>query len=340
MANPQPTDSHLRVSNQIAEALVRFNLSKPHLDIVFFIMRLSWGCGKPSACIPDKKDFTLCGVGAGHVAEKLRQLIEAKVIIADPPHYQIQKDFDLWQISAGNGWNKTRFDDLVSQNIKFQSPDLRQTTDSPRKGEAPARGEKLPGEGRNSPQTGETPLPLEGSRSPQTGAESGEKPSAAGLRKVRITRRSFISSTTTTTTTPAHEEEVSPWDAFEQEFRRSLSGMEIQRMLDWLNGNEKTKRLSPCLIVRGLKEASLHGKLNFAYIDTCLLNWTKKGWLTAADVDAGKEAEKKRNPPQQFGNRSPQPNLSVVPGGGAGSKGQRDRDRLEAARRRAMAGGQ
>ena len=78
--NPQPTDAHIRISHAIHRELIRRKFTQRQRDILDFILTLSWGCRKPSAIIPQLKDFELCGVRKNHIRNELQQLVKAGVI--------------------------------------------------------------------------------------------------------------------------------------------------------------------------------------------------------------------------------------------------------------------
>lgn len=307
MANPQPTESHLRISHRIAEELIRRNFSKPQLNIIFYVLRLSWGCGQPSAFIPNSADFKVCGVGQGHVADYLRQLEDSKVLIIDEPFYQVQKDFDQWQISATSGWNKKRYDELVSENIRMKAPDLRGTCHSPLRGDIPLDGEEFPSQGNSPPSSGTAPLPQNGKSSPPRGMGCGEKPDSTWPRKVPIKRRSLITrKTSNNQQPPVRANDRTIYQIFEGEFGRPLSPIENEMITNWI---EKDK-FDPDLIKRGLEESVKYGALNFMYLDRILLSWRKKGWQTRAQVDSGQKAGQERR-----NNSGHKPKLHVLQGG-------------------------
>ncbi|PWU68670.1 DnaD domain-containing protein [Gracilibacillus dipsosauri] len=60
---------------------------------------------------------------------------------------------------------------------------------------------------------------------------------------------------------------------FEREFGRPLSPFEIERVNQWLDGEQHSIEL----IYAALREAVLMSKLNFNYIDRILFDWKKKG---------------------------------------------------------------
>lgn len=78
--------------------------------------------------------------------------------------------------------------------------------------------------------------------------------------------------------------------AFEKEFGRLLSPMEIEQITHWLDDNEG----SPELIYEALKRAVMLGKHNFKYIDSILLEWQKNNLKSVADVVAFEENFRER----------------------------------------------
>ncbi len=73
------------------------------------------------------------------------------------------------------------------------------------------------------------------------------------------------------------------FSVFESEFGRTLSQMDYEIILAWLDKNFKEE-----LILAALKEASYNGVANLRYIDKILFEWDKKGYKTPADVEKGK----------------------------------------------------
>jgi DNA replication protein DnaD len=130
MANPQPTDAHLRIAHSIEEQIIVSMFSERQLRILLFILRLSWGCNKHSAYIPKQKDFEICGVLEGHVKPLLNSLILAQVIIREGDYYQFNKDFDRWRVSLARDYSPEKLTELVSLNLNEPDKDLRKLTES------------------------------------------------------------------------------------------------------------------------------------------------------------------------------------------------------------------
>ncbi len=120
MANPQPTDSHFRISHKIEEEIMMRDFTKRQRSIMDFILRLSWGCGKKAAIIPMQKDFELVGIDQTKAKTEIEWLINAKVISRDVSghEYSFNKNFDEWRVSIVPNYNKDRFNELLNINIK------------------------------------------------------------------------------------------------------------------------------------------------------------------------------------------------------------------------------
>lgn len=124
MANPQPTDAHLRVAHSINEQLMVSHFSEQQRRILDLILRLSWGCGNKVAHIPHQRNFEIVGVREGHVRAHLDWLEEAKVIIRQDTYYQFNKDFDQWRVSRAVGYTKEKLTEIVSLNLNHNKPEL------------------------------------------------------------------------------------------------------------------------------------------------------------------------------------------------------------------------
>jgi len=117
MANPQPTDAHLRIAHSISEQLMVSHFTEQQRRILDLILRLSWGCGKREACIPHQSDFEVVGVGRTHIKNHLDWLEEAKVIIREGNNYSFNKDFDQWRCSRALLYSPERMAELVKNNL-------------------------------------------------------------------------------------------------------------------------------------------------------------------------------------------------------------------------------
>lgn len=120
MANPQPTDAHIRIAHSITEEIMMRDFTKRQRSIMDFILRLSWGCGKKIAIIPLQKDFELVGIDKTKIKAEISWLINAKVISRDQSgkEYSFNKNFDEWRVSIVPNYDKKRFIELLNLNLR------------------------------------------------------------------------------------------------------------------------------------------------------------------------------------------------------------------------------
>ncbi|WP_217563044.1 replication protein [Paenibacillus sp. GbtcB18] len=120
MANPQPENGFVRVANEIWDEIICRSFSKRQIDIILFILRLSYGCNKKTAKIPLQQDFILAGLGGkGNIALELKRLEAARVITRNKEagEYALNKDYETWDVGLVKGWEKARFEKLLNLNL-------------------------------------------------------------------------------------------------------------------------------------------------------------------------------------------------------------------------------
>lgn len=151
MANPQPTDAHIRIAHSITEAIMMRDFSKRQRAILDLILRLSWGCGKKTAIIPLKKDFRIIGVAETKIKDELEWLVNANVIewSKETNEFAFLKDFEKWSVSIVPGYDRKRFDELLHINLTSQNGNL-----LPEMGTS-QNGKKVHEKGRNFPKNQE-----------------------------------------------------------------------------------------------------------------------------------------------------------------------------------------
>lgn len=186
--NPQPTDAHIRISHEVHRELVRRKFSKRQRDVIDLILTLSWGCGKPSALIPELKYFEEIGIGKNHIRSVLDGLVESHVILWDRfmNVFQFNKHYDQWEIGVVTPSPK-KLNDLIKINLSHASPNLLKASVAqpvqPGSG-APRKGNAVPKKGTGSPK-GEpssqkrSSVPVKGILFPKeeaTGSQKGNSP--------------------------------------------------------------------------------------------------------------------------------------------------------------------
>ncbi|MBA7651741.1 hypothetical protein ES703_59560 [subsurface metagenome] len=127
MADPQPTDAHLRVAHSINEAIMTRDFTKRQRKILDLILRLSWGCGRKDAYIPHQRDFSVVGVNEGDIKSELDWLAVSKVIARGGSFYWFNKDFDQWEVSRVKPYQPEKLGDLLRLNLDRNRPEFGET---------------------------------------------------------------------------------------------------------------------------------------------------------------------------------------------------------------------
>jgi phage replication O-like protein O len=99
MANPQP-DQYTKISNEILDALTRFRIPGESMQIIFVIIRLTWGYKKKADNISLSQFVDRTGLKRPNVIRAIQWLVDHQVIMKDTKSYvnefSINKDYDMW----------------------------------------------------------------------------------------------------------------------------------------------------------------------------------------------------------------------------------------------------
>ncbi|WP_335869683.1 DnaD domain-containing protein [Bacillus sp. 2205SS5-2] len=85
------------------------------------------------------------------------------------------------------------------------------------------------------------------------------------------------------------------YKAFEQEFGRPLSPIEVETLSMWIDQDHQ----NTTIIKAALKEAVISGKVNFRYIDRILFEWKKSGVNTIEQARAHSERFRQKQPQRE-----------------------------------------
>lgn len=120
MASPQPTDSHTRISNELYNQILMRDFTKRQRAILDLLLRLSYGCGKKTAYIPQMRHFEACGVAPNKVKRELNSLRLYNVVgwNSGSHEFWLNKDYDTWQIDSPSDDQKDTFAELLRINLK------------------------------------------------------------------------------------------------------------------------------------------------------------------------------------------------------------------------------
>lgn len=101
MTNPQLENGYIRIADEIADALAKFNMSGSENRILWAIFRKTYGWGKKSDKISLSQLEELTGIARHHIPRELQKLISKKVIICDCTTYiktySFNKKVDEWE---------------------------------------------------------------------------------------------------------------------------------------------------------------------------------------------------------------------------------------------------
>jgi hypothetical protein len=148
MKNPQLENGFIRIANELYNEILRRNFTKRQQNIVLFIWRLSYGCGKKD-CIIDKFNyFELAGLDKSDIKKELKYLKMCNVIQWDEQTmiFAINKDYDLWQINPNKNWDDDKFKKLIALNLKVGKipTDVGKTPTNDMVGEIPTEVGEIP----------------------------------------------------------------------------------------------------------------------------------------------------------------------------------------------------
>jgi phage replication O-like protein O len=100
MANPQVEHGHLELANEIVESLARIRISGMEWQLLWVILRKTYGWHKKLDAIPLSQFRYMTGLSGPHAARCLKKLLRKKVIVATRAGgatvYGFNKDFEKW----------------------------------------------------------------------------------------------------------------------------------------------------------------------------------------------------------------------------------------------------
>ena len=102
MANPQLQDGHLELANAIVESLARIRISGTEWQLLWVILRKTYGWRKKSDAIPLTQFHAMTGLSKPHIIRALKKLLGKKIVVAGrngtgAATYGFNKDFEEWE---------------------------------------------------------------------------------------------------------------------------------------------------------------------------------------------------------------------------------------------------
>lgn len=140
--SPQLEDGHIRIANELFDAVLRAKLKYSTQTVLLAVMRKTYGYGKKEDDISASQLGALCGMSRQHVTTALNELADLQIITKRPGTYGavvgINKDYSKWLVASPNlgqvHESRTRPNlGQVSKKQGFTSPNLGRV-DSPNLG--------------------------------------------------------------------------------------------------------------------------------------------------------------------------------------------------------------
>lgn len=114
MASPQVENGHTRIANELLEALCRFRCSGAQKDIIFGVIRATYGFHKKSRAIGSAYLAKLTGRHPKKVASDVAELIRREVLSETQPYsfnkcrtLSLNKNYDEWVSTKSLSVNET-----------------------------------------------------------------------------------------------------------------------------------------------------------------------------------------------------------------------------------------
>jgi len=123
MASPQVENGHTRIANELLDQLARLHLSPNQWQILFFIIRKTYGFHKKADYITNAQIVEGTGIHKAHVSRAMSNLIGRQVLIRQGKLTGIQKDYEAWQklpelvtkvTQTGNNLDPEKLPELVT----------------------------------------------------------------------------------------------------------------------------------------------------------------------------------------------------------------------------------
>ena len=96
MASPQLEDGHTRIANELLDNLVRMHLSPYQWQVMFFVIRKTYGYQKKMDRITNSQIVGGTGIYKTHVSRTVSELVNRRMLTRVGMLIGVQKDYELW----------------------------------------------------------------------------------------------------------------------------------------------------------------------------------------------------------------------------------------------------
>lgn len=103
MANPQQENGHIRIANDVWDALIKIRVPGEAMQVLLFIIRKTWGFGKKEDFISLSQFCLATGIRKRNIIRGLAKLSQINIISVVQKDttllrlYRFNKDFDTWK---------------------------------------------------------------------------------------------------------------------------------------------------------------------------------------------------------------------------------------------------
>lgn len=126
-AGPQVEDGHIRIANELFDAILKFPFTLKQLNVVLAILRKTYGYSKKVDDVSASQIGGLCGISRNHVTETLNELAAMKVITKERGSYGslvgINKRYSEWEQIEKPKAKKTSPESGLVPNQDASSPE-------------------------------------------------------------------------------------------------------------------------------------------------------------------------------------------------------------------------
>lgn len=127
MASPQTENGYVRIANEIMDQLSVLMLTGREWNIVMFVLRKTWGWGKPDDLISLTQFQRGCKMRRGQVCGLLKSLVHKKILLKKGSVYKFNKNYEQWVVPASGPVSSSG---LVPRGIIRVVPSSGQTKES------------------------------------------------------------------------------------------------------------------------------------------------------------------------------------------------------------------
>jgi phage replication O-like protein O len=98
MASPQCEDGYTKIANELLEAFCRHRINGESVQVLFAIMRKTYGYKKTEDWISNSQLVDMTGLTKGNVSRSLSKLITNKIVIKTDNKLRVNKNYDEWVV--------------------------------------------------------------------------------------------------------------------------------------------------------------------------------------------------------------------------------------------------